>query len=115
MRALSVAGFALLALTLVACGGPIDDSTSSPSGTSDVAQEVGIKGFAFTSQEVTVQVGGKVTWTNRDSVHHTVTGDTWDSGDLGQEETYSRTFEKSRTYDYTCTYHPSMKGTVIVK
>ncbi len=73
--------------------------------------------FSMNPSEVTIKKGGKVTWTNKDSVAHTVTADDgeFDSGELSEGRTYSRTFDTAGTFAYHCTPHPSMTGTVVVK
>lgn len=77
---------------------------------------IAIKNFAFEPDSVTIKVGAKVTWTNEDYVSHTVTSEegVFDSGTLGNGETFSYTFEEAGTYEYICTIHPSMKGEIIV-
>ncbi len=65
---------------------------------------------------ITIKVGDTVTWTEQDAAHHTVTaGGIWNSGDLGQGKTYSKTFDEAGTYSYICNYHPNMQGRVIVE
>lgn len=78
--------------------------------------EVIIQGMAFNPSAITVSAGTTITWTNKDGVAHTVTSDTglFDSGSLGSNETYSRTFSTAGTFPYHCTIHPFMKGSVIV-
>ena len=58
-----------------------------------------------------------MTWSNDDSVPHTVTAreDTFDSGVLMSGESFSQTFAEPGTYDYFCAIHPSMTGTVVVR
>lgn len=96
----------------------MNNSTSSSSGPQAVATDtVAIQNFAFSPATITVKVGTKVTWTNKDSAAHTVTGDTNDgpaSGTLAQNASYSFTFSKAGTFKYACSIHPDMKGTVIV-
>jgi len=80
---------------------------------------VDIKDFAFSQSDVTVGVGGTVTWTNRDSTPHTVTADTSSSDapasdTLAQGQTYAFTFKKVGDYTYHCALHPHMMGTVHV-
>jgi plastocyanin len=79
---------------------------------------VDIKGFAFSPQVLTVKVGDTVTWTNSDSVQHTVTSTTpagvFDSGTLATGKTYSFTFTKAGKFDYQCAIHPTMTGTIMV-
>lgn len=81
------------------------------------ATEIEISGFAFAPATVTVSVGTTVTWTNKDSVPHTVTTqDTlFDSGNLSRGATFSYTFDQSGTFEYYCTIHPRMTGKVIVE
>ena len=75
--------------------------------------------------EVTVDVGGEVTWTVDDSAAHTVTSGTpadadsvgamFDSGLLMIDATFSYTFEEEGSVDYFCIVHPWMQGMVIVQ
>jgi plastocyanin len=65
-----------------------------------------------------VKAGDTVTWTNNDTVGHDVTGDDFGSGDPGalqNGDTFEFTFEKAGTFDYVCTVHPGMEGTVKVE
>ncbi len=94
---------------------PAPAPTSAPAPGGGTVHQVTIKGFAFNPAEITIKVGDTVTWTEQDAVHHTTTGDIFESGDLGQGQTYSKTFDKAGTYDYICSYHPYMKGKVIVE
>jgi plastocyanin len=63
-----------------------------------------------------VQPGQTVTWTNTDTVPHTVTCDTklWDSGEIAAGKTFSREFDVPGACPHRCAVHPSMRGTVIV-
>jgi len=75
--------------------------------------------------DVTVDVGGEVTWTVDDSAAHTVTSGTpsdadsvgamFDSGLLLVDGTFSYTFDEVGTVDYFCIVHPWMQGMVIVQ
>ena len=78
---------------------------------------VEIVDFAFSPQTLTIRVGETVTWTNADPVVHTATSTSgaFDSGDLDQGESYSVTFTVPGTYDYLCTPHPQMTGSIIVE
>lgn len=96
-----------------------DDTTPPSDSNSAATDQVMIQNFAFAPQSISVKVGTKVTWTNMDSVAHTVTADTPspdapDSGSIAQNATYSFTFTKAGTYTYHCTPHPQMTGTVVV-
>jgi len=66
-----------------------------------------------------VQVGDTVTWYNNDTVSHTVTSYPpgsvpLDSPTLSPGETWSYTFTSDGTYEYYCTIHTTMRGTVVV-
>lgn len=78
---------------------------------------------AYQPNPVNVKAGGTVTWTNLDTVVHTVTsgksfnytnfGREFDSGFLGKG--FSHIFFKAGEYPYFCQIHPTMVGKVIVK
>jgi plastocyanin len=142
MRRLLALLLTLLALAVVAagCGGGDDDDCDSGNGggNAPAAEEpaaptaeddgggsggtgpgtqVSMKDIKFNPGTVTIKAGGKVTWTNDDSVGHDVTGDDFESGSPGGIEggsTFSHTFKKAGTYNYVCSVHPGMKGTVKV-
>ena len=64
-------------------------------------------------------MGATVTWTNGDSAAHTVTSadgmttdaattDLFDSGLMGDGDTFTHTFDTAGTFYYLCTPHRSM-------
>jgi plastocyanin len=63
-----------------------------------------------------VPVGTTVVVTNTDSTQHTWTAldGTFDSGALGEGDTFEFTFTEAGTFDYRCNFHPSMTGTIVV-
>ena len=77
---------------------------------------VNMQNVAFQYATLQVRVGTTVTWTNQDSVPHSVTFNNGmkDSGLLNQGQSFSYTFTTPGTYPYYCTVHPSMVGTVNV-
>jgi plastocyanin len=80
--------------------------------------EVSMEDIAFQPAEVTVSAGDTVTWTNNDSAGHDVTADSFSSGEPGamaNGDTFEHTFEEAGTFDYVCTVHPGMEGTVVVE
>ncbi|MBA4383952.1 MAG: hypothetical protein C0410_04395 [Anaerolinea sp.] len=79
--------------------------------------EVEIEDFTYAPVTITIKVGTTVTWTNKDSVRHTVTSDTglFDSGLLGKGESFNFTFTEVGTFAYHCTPHPNMKAIIIVE
>ena len=81
--------------------------------------EVTIDNFSFSPGVLTVAVGTKVTWLNRDDVPHTVTSATkprvLDSSTLDTDQSFSHIFTRPGTYDYFCAVHPKMTGKIVVK
>lgn len=77
---------------------------------------VSIVDLSFTPSIMEIETGTTVTWTNADSIPHTSTASdgTFDSGVLAEGETFSQTFDTPGTYEYVCSIHPSMTGTVSV-
>ena len=94
-----------------------DDGGGGGSGGTGPGTQVTMKDIKFNPGSVTIKAGGKVTWTNDDSVGHDVTGDDFESGSPGGIDggsTFSHTFKKAGTYNYVCSVHPGMEGTVKV-
>ena len=75
------------------------------------------KEFMFAPAALTVAAGSTVTWTNRDDEPHTVVSDSglFRSAALDTNESFSFRFDKPGTYRYTCTIHPRMVGTIVVR
>lgn len=107
----------LLTLTVYGCQTKTVNKKPSEQKESSGQNKIEIKDLAFEPDTITVSKGTKVTWTNNDSVDHTVTADdgSFDSGTLGVGKTFSYTFNKTGSLSYKCTIHPSMTGTVKVK
>jgi plastocyanin len=130
----AIALVAASALTLAACGGDDGDdtdtttppadatTTTAPSGAggggdaTDAAVIV-IQDVAFTTPDVTVTVGGSVTFDNQDAQAHTANGDggSFDTGTIKAGEKSEVTFDTAGTFTYFCAFHPFMKGTVTVE
>lgn len=70
----------------------------------------------FDPQVIHVSAGATVTWVNSDMMTHTVMSSDGmlHSGDIQPGQKFSYQFTKTGTYNYMCSYHPSMTGTVIV-
>ena len=81
------------------------------------ATNTSARGFAPDEITVVLGVNSTVTWTNNDSSPHTVTANdgSFQSGNLAPGQSYTFTFTTPGTYEYHCTYHPWMVGTVVVK
>jgi plastocyanin len=95
-------------------------STASNSNQTSATGKVDIRNMMFTPSQITVAKGGAVTWTNNDSTAHTVVDDLSNvggpnSGNIEPGATYSFTFDKAGSYQYHCSIHPYMRGTIVVK
>jgi plastocyanin len=79
--------------------------------------EVQIDQFAFAPQRVTVKVGTTVTWINHDDIPHTVTSSSksFKSNALDTKDKFAFTFTTPGTYEYFCSLHPHMTGTIVVE
>jgi plastocyanin len=78
---------------------------------------VAIHNFMFSPMSLTVAVGTRVSWKNFDGEPHTIRSidDTFRSGALDQNDTFSYTFDKPGTYRYACSIHPQMVASIVVK
>ena len=93
-------------------------SASAGGSTAESTNAVTISNYAFSPANITVAKGTTVTWTNKDSVGHTVTETDNLKGPassvLNNGDTYSFTFDTAGTYHYHCSIHHEMVGTVTV-
>ena len=100
-------------------------STSSvaPANAAHVSIEAGagtnVSSIGYSPDTITIVIGvnNTVVWVNDDNMPHTVTATNklFDSGNMNPGDTFSYTFTSPGTYTYGCSYHPWMKGTVIVE
>ena len=79
--------------------------------------EVKIDNFTFNPKQVTVKAGDTVTWVNHDDIPHTVTSKTmaFRSKALDSDDKFSFTFTAPGSFDYFCSLHPMMTGTIVVE
>jgi plastocyanin len=77
---------------------------------------IAIRDFAFSPGRVTISAGTTVVWVNEGQIAHTATATdrSWDSGDMAPGASWSRRFDTIGEYDYLCTPHPFMTGTIVV-
>ncbi|HEX2173249.1 MAG TPA: plastocyanin/azurin family copper-binding protein [Dehalococcoidia bacterium] len=77
-----------------------------------------IRDLAFQPPDLTIAVGETVTWTNRETPPHTTASRTtseWGSPILNLDESFRHTFGRPGTFEYWCTIHPDMRGTITVR
>lgn len=78
---------------------------------------VSITAGGYVKSAMTIAIGTKVRWTNNDTVAHTVTSDDgkFDSGQLTPGQTFDFTFNEKAVFNYHCSNHPSMTGSITTK
>lgn len=75
---------------------------------------IGSMSNGFVPTSLTIKKGSTVTWVNADIGQHSVTGSAFDSGMIDPNKTYTRTFTTTGSFDYACSIHPTMQGTINV-
>lgn len=77
---------------------------------------VTISDFAFVPAVINVVVGDTVTWKHDDvAAHDVVSTGLFKSPFFEKGGSFSFKFENAGTYEYYCSIHPAMKGTVVVE
>ena len=121
-RLLSIASaLAALALVAGACGGGDDDDDSNggaPSNCTPVAAGEAVidqDDLKFVPNQLCVEEGQEVLFTNSESAVHTVTieGESL-SGTMREGDEFRWTAPSAGTYDITCDFHPQMRARVDV-
>ena len=103
-----LSGFSLSAST-----GEMKDTSANGIG----QNKIEIKDFAFNPQTITVKSGEKITWINRDEEPHTVVsvGKKFQrSSGLDTDQEFSIIAGAPGTYEYFCSVHPKMTGTIVI-
>jgi plastocyanin len=103
---------AAAAVLLAGCGSS-GSSTAAPVE-NPAAPTVIVKDFAFAPTVIHVSVGTTVTWIFKGQAPHDVDFSDGIESPIKFSGTWTRTFAKAGTYDYSCSIHPIMTATVIV-
>ncbi len=73
-------------------------------------------GVKYVPDKLTVRRGDTVVWINKDPFPHTVTAKgSFDSRSIAAGKSWKWTPRNAGDYDYICTLHPNMTGTVKVE
>jgi plastocyanin len=107
---------ALAALSVVAlagCGGGDGAAAEPEPAGPPPAATVELEPVSFAPAKVTIEAGETVRWTWKGGVQHDVAGKGFKSKVMSKGS-FSHTFTEPGTYDYKCSVHPTMKGTVTV-
>jgi plastocyanin len=105
---------ALAALALLSCSQGAATTVGAASGRT---HSVAMDGTTFQPASLTIRLGDTVVWTNKDPFPHTATSSTggFDSSSLAPDKSWRFTPGKKGEFAYTCTLHPTMKGTLKVQ
>jgi plastocyanin len=78
---------------------------------------VTIENVQYNPAHLTVRRGERIVWVNKDLFPHTVTATdkAFDSGSIDVSKSWTFLAKKPGTFSYSCTFHPTMKGTIEVK
>lgn len=98
-----------------ACGGSSEPSGSAATTVPDGPPVIKAVGTVWKRAKVTTTVAEPVTWVVEKGLVHDLVGADGVKHDAGQPWTYQHRFTKPGTYDYQCTLHAGMTGTVTVK
>lgn len=76
-----------------------------------------IHNFAFQPTDLAANVGDTIVWKNTDIVSHTVTAadGSFDSDEIKPGKSWKLVAKKAGTFQYSCSPHPNMHGTLTVK
>jgi plastocyanin len=88
---------------------------AAPAGAGDTGAK--IENFTFVPQRLTIKAGTAVTWTNADDIPHAVASTTkaFKSKVLDTNDKFTFTFTTAGVYEYFCSLHPHMTGTIMVE
>ena len=96
----------------------VGTSTQSEAAESNDIVSVGMDDIKFMPEEITVDAGQRIVWTNNEAVPHNVTareGADFASDTLQQGDTFEYTPQEAGTIDYVCTIHPQQTGRITVR
>lgn len=91
---------------------PQASSSTAPAPQATPREEfVEMSNFAFTPQELTIEVGTTVVWKNKTGRHTVLADDKgFESSVMAAGEEFRRTFEQAGRYQYFCSLHGAMGG-----
>ena len=80
------------------------------------AHTVLMRDFAFTPADIQNKAGDSVKWVNKDNARHSATdlNGAFDTGLLSKGQEVTMTFGGAGRFDYRCTPHANMRGTITV-
>ena len=87
-----------------------------PSVSISIVEPRAQENWGYAPAKRSIRPGTWVTWSNAGQDAHTVTAldGSFDSGNLDPSEGFAWYFDQAGTWQYTCTLHPWMVGTIVV-
>jgi plastocyanin len=78
---------------------------------------VTVENLVFNPPSLTVRRADRIVWVNKDLFPHTVTAASkaFDSRSIAANASWTYVADKPGEYAYSCTFHPTMKGKLIVR
>ncbi len=113
--ALALIGFVVIALSTGGDTAPDPDQTPFVSDEDTV--ELTIENFVYSPENLTIDAGTTVTWTNADTAIHDATerNRSWNTDLLREGEAGEVTFDEVGTFEYFCSIHPWMVASITVR
>jgi plastocyanin len=107
-----------LATAVFLAGACSNNSYGTSSSCTPTAIQVCMVNTAYSPATRTVAAGTTVTWINGDGFSHTVTNDAGSTETfnqtVGAAATFAHQFNTGGTYNYHCTIHANMHGSIVV-
>jgi plastocyanin len=123
-RSLRVLAVVAGIVSAAACGSSYSSSPTAPNpspaatpAAADVTITInGMLGSnSYSPNPASAKVGQTVAWRNADVIAHTATGASFDTGAISPGQTSAPiAFNTAGTFDYHCSIHPTMVGTLNV-
>ncbi len=116
-RSRSRRAVAVIVLALCAGTAIVLPTLSATAAAAAKTVTVDIAKFTYGPKEITIAPGTTVVWTNKDETPHTVSSSdkSFASKGLDTDDRFEHTFAVPGDFDYICTVHPFMTGTVHVR
>ena len=104
---------------MAACGGGGGGGSDSPAapaaGSRAGGTTIEMVDLKFRPRSVTIERGETVTFVNRGKVTHNAKGKDFFSRVVQPGGSYRHRFDEAGTFEYVCTFHPGMDGTLRVR
>ncbi|MEY1555715.1 cupredoxin family copper-binding protein [Yoonia sp. R2331] len=107
------------ALRLAASAAALPVLATAANAASHAAHEthtVTIQNMAFTPANLSIKAGDSVTFVNMDNMRHSATdlNKAWDTGLLANGQSATITFNAAGSFNYRCTPHGNMRGSITI-